>query len=471
MLPVKTRPGAHIDITEDVVAAFTNQLSGRIIRPHDADYDEARALWNGMIDKHPALIVRCRTAQDVVAAVNFARNNDILLSVRGGGHNVSGSAIVDAGLVIDLSEMKAIDVDPQARIARAEAGVIWGELDAATQEYGLAAPGGLVSETGIAGLTVGGGLGWLRRKHGLSCDNLRSVEIVTADGRVLTANADENADLYWAVRGGGGNFGVVTRFEYTLHPVGPQVAVANVWQPGEGNHGVEALRFYRRYTSNLPDEVSSFAILAQVPAVEDFPEAWHGRQAIWFFAVYTGDVDKGMQVLAPLRNYNTPIMDFSEPMPFVDVQSMLDEEYPSGDLRYYWKSLYLDTLTDEAIEQLVMLQAEDPSPLSTIDLWHLGGAMGRVDSDATAFSKRNAQYLMGVESNWEHAADDSVNIGWNRRVAQVMAPFSDGSQYLNFPGFYEDGEAQLKATFGGNYERLAAIKAKYDPDGLFSLNR
>jgi FAD/FMN-containing dehydrogenase len=448
--------------------AFQAKFSGQLIFRNDPDYDTARAVWNGMIDRHPALIARPKTAADVSAAVNFARESGLVLAVRGGGHNVAGSAVCDDGLVIDLSQMRAITVDPTARRARAQGGVTWGELDAATQQYGLAAPGGVVSDTGIAGLTLGGGLGWLRRKHGLSSDNLVSVEIVTADGRILTASETENTDLFWGVRGGGGNFGVVTTFEYQLHPVGPEVFLAFVFYPV--SIAKEALRFYREWAANAPDEISAFAILGTVPHNPTFPAEAQGSQYVTFLATYIGEVEDGEKALQPLRDFSKPIIDLSGRMPFVDVQRILDEDYPAGKMRYYWKSTYLTGLTDEAIDKLIISAYEIRSAHSTIDIWQLGGAMSRIAPDATAFATRSAPFLIGVEANWEHAEDDIANIAWTRDTLARLQSMSDGTQYLNFPGLMEGGEAAIQQTFGQNYERLAVLKAKYDPTNLFRLN-
>ncbi len=451
------------------VAGLYARLHGELIFPGMANYDAARAVWNGMIDKRPALIVRCADESDVVTAVNFAREHNMLLAVRGGGHNVAGSAVCDGGLVIDLSPMRRIDVDPVSRTARAQGGVTWGELDRETQKFGLAAPGGVVSETGIAGLTLGGGLGWLRRKYGLTIDSLVSVEIVTADGRFLSASETENADLFWAVRGGGGNFGVVTSFEYRLHNVGPEVMFAFVLYPAEIAR--EALRFYRDYCASAPDEVSSFAIFGTVPEAPLFPKESHGANYILFAACYAGSVREGRRILQPLREFSTPIADLSAPMAFTEVQTILDEDYPSGEMRYYWKSAYVNSLDDDVIEALIAHNARRPAPHSTVDIWQLGGAMSRVSADATAFGDRSAPFLIGVESNWHHAEDDAQNIAWVRDFVAGMAQFSNGSQYLNFPGLYEEGDAMMRAAFGKNYARLAHIKRRYDPTNLFRLNQ
>lgn len=463
-----TKAQKDTTLLEESIQSFASHLQGQLIRPGDTNYDEARAVWNGMIDKHPALIARCATAADVITAVHFARDNHLLVAVRGGGHNAAGTAVCDDGLVIDLSAMKGIRVDREARRAHAEGGVTWGELDAATQPFGLATPGGVVSDTEIAGLTLSGGIGWLRRTHGLSCDNLVAADVVTADGSLVKASATENADLFWGLRGGGSNFGIVTSFEYRLHPVGPEVMFAFVLY--HGKRAKEALQFYRDYTSTAPDDVSSFAVLGTVPATKGYPEEAHNQPYVLFAALYAGSSEKGKRVLQPLREFDTPLLDFSAPMPYIQVQSILDEDYPSSLLRYYWKSLYLDGLSDQAIDRLIECARSRPSLLSTVDIWHMGGAISRVSANESAFSGRYSPYLLGVEANWEGQNEDRENIAWTRTCIEEMQPFSDGSEYLNFPGSLEKDEETLRRTFGTKYARLVELKNTYDPTNLFRLN-
>ncbi len=468
-LRVVTLAGADSALDEAVVEQFASRLRGELLRPGDAEYEEARQLWNGVIDKSPALIARCAGAEDVVASVNFARENDLLLAVRGGGHNVAGTASADGGLVVDLSAMKDIEVDPGRRTVRAGAGATIGELDEETQKHGLATPMGVVSETGIAGLTLNGGLGHLRRKHGLSSDNLVSVDVVTADGRFLKASEEENDDLFWAVRGGGGNFGVVTSFEYRLYPVGPEVMCAFVLYPGD--RAKEVLRFAEVYMADATDEVSPLAVLGRVPRVEDFPEEWHGEQYVAILAVYAGPVEEGEEALRPLRELGDPIVDFSGPMPYVEVQKLLDEDYPDG-WRYYWKSVNVDGLGDGVIEALMQHAEAAPSDHSTIDLWFQGGAMGRVGAGESAFGDRSAPILLGIEANWEpEPREDEANIAWARGCYADMRRFSGGGVYLNFPGFLEEGQGLMRDAYGENYERLVALKNEYDPANLFRLNQ
>jgi FAD/FMN-containing dehydrogenase len=453
---------------ESVVADLRARMRGELIRPGDEGYDEARKVWNGMIDRKPALIGRCASVTDVIASVNFARENGVLLAVRGGGHNVAGTALADGGMVIDLSPMKNIHVNPERRTVRAEGGVTIGELDAETQKFGLATPMGVVSETGIAGLTLGGGLGWLRRKYGLSSDNLVSVDVVTASGRSLTASETENPELFWGIRGGGGNFGVVTSFEYRLYPVGPEVMCAFVLYPGA--RAKEVMRFTEEYMAQAPDEVSPLVFLGRVPHDALFPEEWHGEQYAALLAMHPGEVEEGERVLQPLRELGQPIADLSGVMPYVEVQKILDEDYPEG-WRYYWKSVNVSRLDDEVIEHLVAHAEAAPSPHSTIDVWYQGGAMSRVEAGETAFGDRGAPYLLGVEGNWEEPHEDEANVAWARECVADMRQFSDGGMYLNFPGFLEGGQEMIRDAYGENYERLVALKNEFDPTNLFRMNQ
>ena len=455
-------------VEESVVAGLQSQLRGEVLQPGDESYDKARKVWNGMIYKKPALIVRCASADDVVAVVSFARENGILLAVRGGGHNVAGTAVADGGLVVDLSPMKGVQVDPERHTVRAEGGVTIGELDEETQKFGLATPMGVVSETGIAGLTLGGGLGWLRRKYGLSSDNLVSVDIVTADGQYLTASETQNPDLFWGIRGGGGNFGVVTSFEYQLYPVGPEVMFCFVVYPGD--RAKEVLRFCEEYVAQASDEVSPLGVLGRVPHDELFPEEWHGKPYAAILAMYSGSVEEGERVLQPLRDLGDPIADLSEPMPYTEAQKLLDDDYPEGG-RYYWKSVNLNGLGDEEIEHLMAHAETAPSDHSTIDVWYQGGAMNRVGAQETAFGDRGAPYLLGIEGNWKESHEDEANVAWVRGCVADMKRFSDGGMYLNFPGFLEEGQEMMRDAYGENYERLVALKNEHDPANFFRINQ
>lgn len=447
-----------------LVGALRERLAGSILLPTDPAYEDARRVWNGTIDRRPALIARCAGVADVMAGVEFARQRGLPLSVRGGGHNVAGTALVDGGLVLDLSPMKGIRVDPAARRVHAQAGVTIGELDHETQAYGLAAPLGVVTDTGIAGLTLHGGLGWLRRRHGLSCDALRSVDLVTADGIPLHASPDENSDLFWAVRGGGGGFGTVTDFEYELHDVGPEVFFVAVFYPRSVAAGV--LRFLRDYMAGAPDDFSPIAVVTHVPELEFIPAEHHGQPCVAIAGPYVGGIATGEREVAPLRKLGTPIADLSGPLPWVEVQRFFDEDYPAGG-RYYWKSINLAGLREDAVERLLELNDAAPSAASTLDVWFLGGAMGRVASDATAFGSRAHPILVGVEANWRSPADDDTNIAWARRAIDALRPFSLGGLYLNFPGLHEEGDQMLRESYGPNYARLAGLKQTWDPGGLF----
>ena len=462
-----TLQSSRIDDAE--IASLQDRLRGLLLQPGDTGYEEARAVRNGLINRHPALIANCTGVADVVAAVKFAREYDLLLSVRGGGHNVAGTAVNDGGLVIDLSGMRGVWADPVARTVRVQGGATWGDVDRETQLFALATPGGVISSTGVGGLTLHGGWGWLRRRYGYCVDNLLAVEIVTADGRVRTASATENEDLFWAVRGAGSNFGVVTAFTFRLHPVGPQVTLAAPFYALEDAERV--LPAWRDFMATAPDEVSSNALFWGIPAVEAFPPELHGRAVLILAAVYAGDAASGERVMQPLRKLATPLLDLSGAMPYATLQSAFDPFFPKGWL-YYWKSLYLDRLDDEAIAAMIGYAAERPSADALMALWHLeGGAASRVDEAATAFGNRRAPYLLSFDTTWTNLVDTERNIGWTRAAWADMRRFSGGGLYLNFAGFGEEKEALVRAGYGANYERLAALKGKYDPGNLFRMNQ
>ena len=420
-----------------------------------------------MIDRRPALVVRCSGVADVVTAVRFARENGLPLSVRGGGHNVAGTAVRDEGLVVDCSGMRSVRVDPTARAAWVEAGATWADVDHETQAFGLATPGGVVSDTGVAGLTLGGGIGHLRRKHGPSCDNLRSVELVAADGRFLTASEDQHPELFWGLRGGGGNFGVVTAFEFDLHPVGPEIATFLVFYPGDRLG--EVLRGFREYAASAPEEVSTLAFSGELPEEDLFDDDSLHETKVALMGAYAGPIDAGEAALAPLRELAEPLVDLSGTMPYVEFQRLLDEDYPDG-MRYYWKSLYLDGLPDAAVDRIAGWTGVAPSPLSTVDVWQLGGAVADADPGTSAFPGRSAPFLLGVEANWEDPTEDETNVEWVRDCLADMREFSDGSVYLNFPGFLEGDEELVRTTFGPTYRRLVDLKDEYDPTNLFDHN-
>jgi FAD/FMN-containing dehydrogenase len=459
--------GGETAVSAAAVDELASRLEGELLRPGAGGYEEARLVWNGMIDRRPALIARCAGTADVAEAVRFAVEHGLLVAVRGGGHGVAGNAVCDGGLVVDLSAMNEVTVDAKRRTARAGGGARLADVDRATQAHGLATPLGVVSRTGIAGLTLAGGIGWLRRTHGLSCDNLAAAEIVTADGRVLAASADQQGDLFWGLRGGGGNFGVVTAFEYVLHPLGPPVALAFVLYPGD--RAREVLELYRDYMAGAPDEVAPLAFLGRVPHADVFPEEWHGKPYAALVGIYAGDPAEGERVLRPLRELGGAIADLSNELPYVEAQTVLDEDYPDG-WRYYWKSIELDTLSDEAIAKAIEHAAAAPSHHSTVDVWYHGGAMGRVPAEATAFGDR-ALILLGYEANFEEQGEADENVAWVRRSVEEIRPLSSGGAYLNFPGFFEEGEELLRASYGEeNYRRLTELKRVYDPENVFRLN-
>jgi FAD/FMN-containing dehydrogenase len=455
--------------SETAVAAFGQRLRGQFIGPGDDAYDTARRVWNGLIDRRPALIVRCADAGDVAAAVGFARQHNLPLAVRGGGHNVAGHGTCDDGLVIDLAPMKHVEVDLAALRVRVGAGCTWAEVDAATQAHGLATPGGVFSGTGVAGLTLGGGFGWLRNKFGLACDNLVSAQMVTADGRTVMVSAGENADLLWGLRGGGGNFGIVTEFEFQLHSLGPEVMFAVTFYPGELDEAV--LRFFRDFCASAPDEVGVISFQGAVPPNSPaFPPELYGRRFIALASVYAGAVAQGELVLQPLRNAAEPLADFSGPTPYVEVQRFFDADYPTG-WRYYWKSLNLARLDDEVIHTISERASRQPSPHSTTDLWHIGRAIKRMSASDSAYGGRQANFMLSAEATWHDPNQDAENIAWARDLISAVRPYSDGGAYLNFGGFQEEGEALVRASFGPQYARLASLKRDWDPDNLFRLNQ
>jgi FAD/FMN-containing dehydrogenase len=451
----------------EAMQGFVEGVRGAVLRPGDERYDDARAIWNGLIDRRPALIVQCTGAADVVDAVNFAREQNVLLSVLGGGHNVAGNAVNDGGLVIDLSQMNGVHVDPSTRTVRAEGGATWGDTDRETQLFGLAVPGGVVSTTGIAGLTLHGGVGHLRRKHGLSIDNLISLDIVTADGQLRRASATENEDLFWAVRGAGSNFGVVTSFEFQAHPVGPMVMVAAVFYPLE--EAPTLLPAWRDYMATAPEELSSLAICWSVPAHEPFPPEHHGKPVLIVAAAYTGSVEEGEPVVQPLREMAEPVIDLSGPWPWLGLQSGFDALFPKGEYRY-WKSRALAELTEGAIEEIADWAGRRPTPITDIVIWHHGGAMSRIGETATAYAGRDASFLVTGEVNWTDPSQSDEAIAWGREFWDAMGRHSTGGLYLNFPGLGEEKEALVRAGYGENYERLAELKSKYDPTNLFRMN-
>ena len=453
-LVLQTREGASAELTAEHVEGLRAALPGGLLLAGDDGYDEARVVWNAMIDRRPALVARCETTGDVVAAVRFARTHDLLVSVKGGGHNVAGHAVCNGGLLIDLSRMQGVRVDPDARTVRVEPGVLWHRVDQATQAHGLATTGGTVSHTGVAGLTLGGGLGWLMARHGLTCDNLLSVEVVTADGAVLTANERENADLFWALRGGGGNFGVVTSFLFRLHLIGPTILGGLRAYPLDQARDV--LRFYRTFSADAPDDLTAFAMIMTLPG---------GPQAVAIAAAWFGDPEQGDAALAPLRTFGVPLFDVIGPMPYVQLQQMFDAAAPHGIARY-WKSGYFTELSDELIDALVS-RAAGLSPLSALLFFHMHGVAGRVAPDATAFAARRDQWDIDILTQWTDSPDAERHVTATREFWEAIAPFSSGA-YVNH--LDADDESRVRDAFGDNHLRLARAKRRYDPDNVFRHN-
>ena len=453
-------------LSDGSVAELREALSGTVVAPADADYEGARRVWNGVIDRRPALIARCASAADVVETVRFARSERLLTAVRGGGHNVAGHGTCDDGIVIDLSPMRAVEVDAQRRIARVQGGALWSDVDRATQTAGLGVTGGMISHTGVAGLTLGGGIGWLMRKHGLTCDGLLAAELVTADGTHIRASAEEHPELLWALRGGGGNFGVVTSFELQLQPVGT-VFGGGIFQPLE--RAGEFLRAYRDWAPQAPDELTTLLNFMTVPPAPDIPPALHGRKVLAVGFCCAGSEQEGRRAIEPLRRLGEPLLERAGVMPYAVRNTLQDASAPHG-LCSYWKSDYLTGLPDDFIDLIVDRAGEMTSPASMLHLYQLGGAVARVDEDATAYAHRSAPYLFSIISAWtDPAADPDPHIEWTRRFWSQLRPYAEGT-YVNFLG--DEGADRVRDAYGAaKYARLAAVKAEYDPTNLFRLNQ
>jgi FAD/FMN-containing dehydrogenase len=455
-----------VKIQSTKIDAFKGKFGGEVVSPGDEAYDDARKIWNAMIDKHPALIVRCITTSDVVLAVNFARDNELLLAVRGGGHNIAGSAMCDDGIVIDLSQMKAASVDPVARRVTIEGGATLADLDASTQAHGLATPLGINSTTGVAGLTLGGGFGWLSRKHGMTIDNLESAEVVTAAGEVVRASDTEHPDLFWALRGGSGNFGVVTHFEFRLHPVGPDVLSGLIVYPIAAAKSV--LRQYREFLAQAPDALSVWAVLRQAPPLPFLPEAVHGTGMIALALLYADDPKLGEPLIDPLRKFGTPLGEHVGVQPYTAWQQAFDPLLTPG-ARNYWKSHNFSTLQDGLFDAVIESIENLPSPQCEIFFGAIGGATTRPAPESAAYAHRDAQFVMNVHGRWQEPADDERCIGWAREFFKASAPFASGGVYVNF--LTADEGDRVRSAYGPNYDRLAQVKRTYDPDNLFRMNQ
>lgn len=460
MLARKMQPLAEMDVL--------TPFRGSILRPDHRAYDEGRAVWNGLIDRRPQLIARCAWPEDVIGAIRFARERGLPIAVRGGGHGVAGHAVCDSGLVIDLRDLNGVVVDVGRRVVRAGGGAMIGDVDVASQRHALAVPLGVVSATGIGGLTLGGGYGWLRHPYGLSCDNLIAAEVVTADGRIVRASDEDDPELLWGLRGGGGNFGVVTSFEFQAHPVGPQVAFVFALKDGrEVSQTRAALKAFRELSAREPEEVSSICALGVVPPEAHYPRELHGTPYVLFGAMYAGPAEEGEEVLRPYRDFGTNLIDASGVMPYLDAQRIFDADYPDG-RRYYWKSLSLLRFDDDVIDRVLELARRQPSMLSTTDLWPV---YRQLDAPPGAFYGRHAAFLINAEASWDEPEADAANIKWARELVTGLEPFSDQSRYLNFAGFMEEGDEMMRSAFGPNHQRLAALKRRFDPDNVFHFNQ
>ena len=440
-------------------------LRGELVLPTDTDYDEARSVWNGMIDRRPALVARCTGTSDVIAAIGFARSEGLEVAVRGGGHNVAGNATCDGGLVIDLSPMKGVRVDAEARTVRAQGGLTWGELDAETQAFGLASTGGLVTTTGIAGFTLGGGIGWMMRKHGLACDNLIAADMVTADGQIVHASETENPELLWGLRGGGGNFGVVTEFEYRLHPVSQVFGGLVAWPADAGR---DVLKFWREWSLTAPDDVCTMAAFLYAPPEPFVPPEVVGHPIFAIACCHLDPAGRAEDDLRPLRDLG-PAVDVLGPMPYTAIQGMFDAGTPRGS-HNYWRSSYVQALTDDAIETIMGAVPGIPDPMGQLHIHQMGGAMSRVPQGATAFGNRDVPFLMNYIGLWLDAAEDEKNTAWVKQASDAMAPFSTGARYVNF--LADEGEAGVASAYEAEtFARLQGLKAKYDPTNFFHLNQ
>jgi FAD/FMN-containing dehydrogenase len=457
---------ATVELDHGALDELTGSFGGQLIQPADAGYDEHRKIWNGSIDRHPALIARCSGTDDVIAALRFARQTGVPLAVRGGGHSFPGHSVCDGGVVIDMGALNRVSVDPDARTATAQAGALLGQLDSATQAFGLAAPAGIVTHTGLAGLTLGGGIGWLMRKFGLTIDQLLSVEMVTAGGEVVRASEEENVDLFWGLRGGGGNFGVVTQFEFRLNPLGPTVMAGPVFWKMEDSPRV--LRFYRDWIAEAPDELMTIVIHRKAPPLDFVPPELHGELVVAIVACYAGPVEEGERVLKPLKQFGSPVLDLCEPKPYLQHQGMFDPSYPHGRW-YYMRACDVAELSDEVIDITFEHAMRIRSPVTAFPIWQMGGAVARVADDATAFTSRGAGHTFNLTSATEGSEGFEEEREWTRAFSSALAPHQMGV-YVNF--LMDEGEDRVREAYGpAKYDRLKAVKRAWDPDNLFRLNQ
>jgi FAD/FMN-containing dehydrogenase len=463
---VTTSEGSTIDLGNDVIERLGASQLDRVLLPGAPGYDEARTIWNAMIDRRPGLIIRCGSTADVVEGVRLAQEHDLILAVRGGGHNIAGNAVNDGGLMLDLSPMKSIQVDQGKRTARVGPGATLAEFDREAQAFGLATPVGVNSTTGIAGLTLGGGFGWLSRRLGLTIDNLLSAEVVLASGEVVQTSATQNPDLFWGIRGGGGNFGIVTSFEFQLHQIGPEVLSGLIVHPLAAAKDV--LRFYREFLPTTPEEFACWFVMRKAPPLPFLAPEWHGKEILALAVCYSGPIAEGEKIAAPLRKFGKPVADVIAPNPFTAWQAILDPLLTPG-LRNYWKSHYFKEVSDGLIDVLIEYAGKIPDPNTEIAFAQLGGAINRVPADATAYAARDAQFTINVHGRWQDAAKDAECIGWARDLFRAAAPFASSGAYVNFLT-QEEGD-RVSAAYGRNYDRLVKLKNKYDPRNLFRLNQ
>jgi FAD/FMN-containing dehydrogenase len=462
---VATRAGGTTSLDAEALEAFRTGLRGDLVKDGDLGYDEVRALWNAMIDRRPALIARCAGTADVIHSLKLARAKNLLVSIRGAGHNIAGKGSCDGGLMIDLSGLRDVRVDAAARTVRTGPGATLGDVDHEAQAFGLAVPVGINSTTGIAGLTLGGGFGWISRKYGLTVDSLLSADVVLADGRLVHASPKEEPELFWGLQGGGGNLGIVTSFEFRAHPVGPEVLAGLVVHPGDA--ATEVARHWRDFCKTAPDEASCWILARKAPPLPFLPEEWHGKQVLVLAMLYTGDMAAGEKAFAGLRSFGKPIADVVSPHPFTGWQEAFDPLLTPG-ARNYWKSHNFAAMTDEALDTILDYAEKLPSPASEIFVAHLGGAVNRVAVDATAYPHRDAEFIMNVHTRWEDPKDDDTCVSWARTFFDATAPFSTGGVYVNF---VSEGEERVEAAYGSNIERLAKLKKRYDPDNVFRVNQ
>jgi FAD/FMN-containing dehydrogenase len=464
---LRTAEGGEIQLEQKILDQFKARLRGELLLPGEAAYDDARSIWNAMIDRHPALVVRCRGAGDIVAAIGFARDNGLPLSVKGGGHNIAGLAVCDGGVMLDMAHARGVWVDPSARRARVQAGCLLGDVDRETQLYGLAATLGFVSNTGVAGLTLGGGFGYLSRRYGWTCDTVTSMDVVTADARVVQANEKENPDLFWGLRGGGGNFGIVTSFEFELNPIGPEIlGGAIAWAATEAP---KVLEVFRTLMMEAPAELTCVATLRKAPPAPWLQPSIHGQDIVALFVCYTGSIEKGERLIEPITKLGTPVGNVVQRRTYISQQNLLDATQPKG-RRYYWKSEYLPEHKPEFLQAAIDHAAASRSPHSAILIFPFDGPLNRKDADYSPVGNRNAVSVLNIAASWDKADDDAANIEWARAAWRDLRRFSTGGTYVNFLT-EEEGTDRIKAAYGRHYGRLATLKARWDPTNLFRTNK